>query len=389
MPEHEPAVLAPEPLAQPATAPLVESPRGLTALTDAVVLSLQRTAGNQATIRMLQRDEEKKKPEPPGYLVQHTFCGKGVGVGINPVMKERLEKAEAHIRDIVWPALPKEEKIDRTSDTGAETDDYRKWLGITSVGSWKPGSFHQSGSAVDISPNQGPYIATRTEEGGKTTYGGEAAGAGLQAERKRSVEVMDRAVQWTIGTGQKADVSARKSGETTGQVYDRMKSASDSLSVWMMQAIPHNKPAMVNRAPIPDVHDASKVSDADLLDKIKEGERLPMATGVQLIKEEIERDSFKQTHPGGWPMTPEATYYQVLRDYEMVRIPMVSGQPSASPATTRNPVHGFIHHRKQLVEALVDVGKLRWGACDLGAGSSGDTHHFDLGFHPPDYQPVK
>jgi hypothetical protein len=35
------------------------------------------------------------------------------------------------------------------------------------------------------------------------------------------------------------------------------------------------------------------------------------------------------------------------------------------------------------------IGKLRWGACDLGAGSSGDTHHFDLGFHPPDYQPVK
>ena len=30
---------------------------------------------------------------------------------------------------------------------------------------------------------------------------------------------------------------------------------------------------------------------------------------------------------------------------------------------------------------MVDVGKLRWGACDFGGGFDGDTHHFDLGSH--------
>ena len=50
-------------------------------------------------------------------------------------------------------------------------------------------------------------------------------------------------------------------------------------------------------------------------------------------------------------------------------------------------MHGFIHHRKALVEAMVEVGKLRWGACDFGIGVDGDTHHFDLNSHAG-YEPT-
>ena len=83
----------------------------------------------------------------------------------------------------------------------------------------------------------------------------------------------------------------------------------------------------------------------------------------------------------GWTLSPRETYLRMLRDYEHVRIPMQRGDPSASPANTRNPTRGFLDLKREVVEALVDVGHLRWGDADFGAHQSGDMHHFDLGNH--------
>ena len=344
-------------------------------------LGLQRTQGNRSVARALLA----RKPAPPDYLVTPQFCGVTVAPGVNPKMAERLAQVEKHLHEVVWPAMPAEAKFDRK--TGAPTDDVDKWLGIGSVAGWKPGAWHASGSAVDVDAAWGPYIATRNfDPAGNPSYGGEEAGAHLKAERARALEVNDRAMQW-LGHA-RADLSSRKgTKESIGDAYDRFKLASDALSIWMMYAIPHNKPAMIRRAPIADVHDPAKVSDDDLLAKIPESERLSKDIGVQLVREDMERDWWKQIHPQGWPQTPEQVYFQVLRDYEMVRVPMVSGAPQSLPGTTRNPVHGFIHHRKALVEAMVEVGKLRWGACDFGIGVDGDTHHFDLNSHAG-YEPT-
>jgi hypothetical protein len=80
-----------------------------------------------------------------------------------------------------------------------------------------------------------------------------------------------------------------------------------------------------------------------------------------------------------WTITdPELLYYTVLRDYERVRVPMVFGHPSARPGATRNPAAGFLDLRKEMVVAMCDVARLRWGACDFG-DTSGDIMHFDLG----------
>ena len=48
--------------------------------------------------------------------------------------------------------------------------------------------------------------------------------------------------------------------------------------------------------------------------------------------------------------------------------------------TRRNPLNGFLSHKKELVVALRDKACLAWGAVDLGegVGASGDVMHFDM-----------
>jgi hypothetical protein len=96
-------------------------------------------------------------------------------------------------------------------------------------------------------------------------------------------------------------------------------------------------------------------------------------------------DFFVKDHPDAVPDAGEL-YYRILRDYELVRVPMVIGTPSYSPATTRNPARGFLDIRPEIVIALCAVG-MRWGACDFDGGpSNGDMQHFDLldnGGFPP------
>ena len=71
----------------------------------------------------------------------------------------------------------------------------------------------------------------------------------------------------------------------------------------------------------------------------------------------------------------------MLRDYEIVRIPMVRGTPNTNPGSTRNPTRGLMYLTRDLVTAMCDVGDFRWGGSDFGAEESGDTMHFDAGGH--------
>ena len=74
-----------------------------------------------------------------------------------------------------------------------------QWAEIRSIRGWRQStgtSFHTSGSAVDINYDLQPYIVTRTQTDAGTVYGGEAAGAALQDERRAAAAVYDRAVQF-------------------------------------------------------------------------------------------------------------------------------------------------------------------------------------------------
>src|SRR5262249_4090885 len=147
-----------------------------------------------------------------------------------------------------------------------------------------------------------------------------------------------------------ADLSIRKTDpsgakETTAAAYDRFRGVSDALREYLSLAFSLGGPIQVDRPPIKNVHDPSKVSDSDLLARIPETERLGKGFAVELITLAMNADGWRARHPG-WTLTAEQTYFRVLRDYELVRIPMVRGNPSESPGSTRDPVHGFLDNRK-------------------------------------------
>jgi hypothetical protein len=233
---------------------------------------------------------------------------------------------------------------------------------------------------VDFNVTQIPYIVTRTGQ----TLGGEAAAAGQQSMRRRAAEVYDRAVGFLMGGGMRADTSIRvhDSIETT---YDRFRLVSDGLVFYLSWAF-SSVPVRVSRPPIPDVQD---LADGDPAFDAIGAEELgrPRDEAIGGIAALFADPDWAANHDG--LPTPETQYWQMLRDYELVRTPMLYGNPGQPITATRNPCHGFLQLSRELVCSMVNVGNqvlgdrgtVRWGASDLGAAESGDVMHFDLGGH--------
>jgi hypothetical protein len=117
------------------------------------------------------------------------------------------------------------------------------------------------------------------------------------------------------------------------------------------------------------------MANRQFIDNIPQSERLPRAdTTASLPQWLSDRPDLT-----AWGDT-ELWYFRILLDYEIVRIPMLSGTPGPSaPDKTPHPGDGFLSLKPHVVAALHDVGNLRWGACDFGARLNGDMMHFDLG----------
>jgi Domain of unknown function (DUF4157) len=311
----------------------------------------------------------------PAELIDNfVFLGQTVGGGINKTLRDRLVQVEQRLQQVYDALGPNH--ADRVEFGGAQKT-LAQWSGVTSIRGWRPGSStskHASGSAVDINYDLQPYIATRTQSGTTTVFGGEAAGEDLQAQRRAATDVYDRAVRFVWGAPG-ADVSARRAGETTSAVYQRFQQTSRALSYYFRHAF-LEEPTAVRRQPVQGIDAAS---EASLLAAIPLTERRAEGEAIDMLAHFMDTD-FRRNHPD-WTLSPRETYFRMLRDYEHVRIPMQRGAPSARPTDTRNPTRGFLHLKQEVVEALVDVGHLRWGAADFGSGTSGDVHHFDLGNH--------
>ena len=326
----------------------------------------------------------------PSYLVSHSFMGHTAEV--NTTMRRRLRLVEADLQT-QYDALPAPTRPATLAD----------YAGLTSIRGWRANSgtsFHASGSAVDVNYRNQPYIATRSEVGATTVFGGERAGpAGM---RRPAVEVYDRAMRFTnrinytqffnslsavipffmpppphaIANIPTADVNIRRTGETTSNAFARFKATSDALATYLSFAFLTNYDEVL-RQPIVNIETAT---EAQLLAAIPLTERKDEASAIADITTVMGDPVWQASHPG-FTQTPREIYIRMLRDYEHVRIPMVRGNPTPRPADTRNPALGFLHMPEHFVVAMHDVGNLRWGAADLGAAESGDVHHFDLNTH--------
>lgn len=307
---------------------------------------------------------------PPEFLVSgYTFLGQPFQNDrtLNPEMIRRLDAVA--------------EKLAALHAESGSTDPLEVWCGVREphIG-WRPGNHrHGSGSAIDINVSLNPYIVTRT--GG--TYGGEAAAHDQQEMRQRAAEVYDRAVAFTWTGADTADVSIRLH-DSIEVTYDRFAVVSESLKTYL-GAVFHSGPSVIRRAPVPDVQNLpdgdpgfAAIPAAELLHDTPE-------TAVASLASLMDSEAWRADH-GGWPYTPEQQYWQLLRDFELVRTPMLHGDPRKPITSTRNPAKGFLHLGRDLVCELVRTGELLWGASDLGAGESGDVMHFHIA-NDQDYYP--
>lgn len=207
---------------------------------------------------------------------------------------------------------------------GAPTQTFAEWHGVRGVGGYREGAgYHGKGRAIDINYSRNGYAACATHTARGLVYGGESAGAKLPGVRKAFIAACGRAC---AAAGVLCDLSARRAGESTASVWDRWHVVSEAVRLYL--------------APYFPAADDLDAGEADVL--------------------------------------PEVTIpAQVMADYEALRVPLVVGQPVARPRMTRNPAKGLMDLRRAVVVALCDVGGMRWGACDFGAGSSSDLMHFD------------
>jgi hypothetical protein len=112
-----------------------------------------------------------------------------------------------------------------------------------------------------------------------------------------------------------ADVSARKTRETTSSVYKRFKETSDALSFYLSFVF-RTVPTTATRQPVRNIE---TVAEAALLKDIPLTERLSEGPAVQLINLYIL--IFKR----GWPLTGRQQYIRMLRDCEHVPVLMLRG----------------------------------------------------------------
>jgi hypothetical protein len=282
-------------------------------------------------------------------------------------MAERLRLVEESLRT-VW------------KDSGTDQD-FGSWCGLNepTIGWRSQQGYHGSGSAVDLNYSTCPYIVTRTG----STLGGEAgwkAVPGYLEMQQRVVDVYDRAMSLVYPAGTLADVSIRVH-DTIEVTYDRFRAVSDALVMyfsWAFSAVP----TKVDRAPIPGVQD---LPDGDPgFDSVGDGELIRSADeAIGLLTDWMSGDEWLSGHPD-WPTSPEEQYWQLRRDYELVRVPMLYGKPTQPIRSTRNPARGMLDLAREVVTTLVNVGNtdqihVRWGASDFGSAESGDIQHFDLG----------
>lgn len=317
-------------------------------------------------------------------MINRTFLGKNCDGGVSGSMNGKLSLSEAALTAL-WGAA---------GFPGTLTE----WSGLRqSLGAAHPGGQHTTGDAIDVNLETNPYIVTRTPSAsGGVQYGGEApsppgtpVSAALRAARLQATVALDRAVAFLTTSSSVASLSARAAAEPTLSVFQRFSIASNALSRYLQLVFLPSMPATlttpphVTHAPVPN---ASQATQSALLAGIPAVLRLPDLIARSQVSAALADPLFAPNHPG-WSTDVDFWFTQIMRDYEVVRIPLQFGPVSTVPASTRNPANGFLDLRQELIVTLASdpplPGVMRWGVCDFGPSESGDVMHFDLATRIP------
>jgi hypothetical protein len=324
----------------------------------------------------------------PGIVYGATFCevpilyynsaGVASDEGVHQQLLAALQKVEQQLR-AKYALLPPRNR----------PATFKEYAGVKTITCKKPhvasnGRNHINGVACDINYAGQPHIAVRTG----ATYGGEngdQVSAATTAVRKAAVEVYDRAVAFVETNPyaeMKADVSAKE--EAKALSYARFKRVSDALKGYLGLVFNTNL-IYINRKPPTNLKTITDTALEALIPAIGPlAERKTKAAALLAIQAYMKVPDWIHNHDP-YNLTAEQLYYQILRDYEKVRIPMLVGSQTTAPAKTRNPARGFLDMPEHLVVALGNIKGMRWGATNFGPSFSGDMMHFDLGYH---FKPV-
>lgn len=317
-------------------------------------------------------------------MIARNFLDYTCDGGVNPSLDTKLTIADNLLR-IAFTAQV---------TTGLFAGSWTDWTQIRQPHGATHDGGHSPGDAIDVNYDTCPYIAIRTPVGGSVTYAGERGGPnGIVMARVLATTVYDRAIAFFSSSSAVANASGRASAESTVDVFGRFKTISDVLQRYLglvfnptLPPITRPPPAGVNNPPRvnrPMVANAHKASLPQLHAGIPQSERLSEADARARIAAIVSGFAFPATHPG-WDFSVDFWYRQILRDYEVVRVPMQFNAAALAPMETRNPANGFLNLREDVVTTLGGDGSvvlvnplMRWGICDFG-NESGDVQHFDL-----------
>jgi hypothetical protein len=307
-----------------------------------------------------KQNEYFKKTGSPGAAGGEKILRAGVCAELMPI----LQKAQRTIYNSYAAQAA------RDGQTPSETG-FVDFCNVKEVSGWqfRPGQ-HRVGSAIDIDAGDNPYTVTRTG----TVVGGEAheklPAQKRTALRNAAVAGYENAWALVMGTAFPQDAIAGGKNETVapGPAYDHFAEMNQVFRTYMTMA---HVPVKPNNLPIsgrgfPRSFDGDPASFTEMVRA-----HAPLLRGLNNFPDR------------------RKLFEQIRQDYDVFQLVFAKGSMTevkgglaglglAPTDGFRDPCHGFLTIRKEIVEGIWNASKpMRWGGVNFGPPINGDMMHFD------------
>jgi hypothetical protein len=217
------------------------------------------------------------------------------------------------------------------------------------------GGWHTSGVAIDLDYARNPYVANE----GRGRKADEDESALVDSKTK---PIYNRVALLYLGRRSVTQDGALKQGEQGKDRYDKLKAESDCMEFYF--AMMDDKSLIQNAVDDADAQWSAAVPD--YWKQVFDGQEVPRDQRAARLQPIIKHDYQGLSTPRSG----------VAGDSSIPALPSKMDRPGDT-SEGHDMKHGFLHIRKEIVEALRGQG-LRWGGTDFGA-QNGDIMHFDAG----------